>query len=214
MAANSLAEAVGLGTTFLLGQAVVPALADASGAIAILGGAIAAVALGTLLEGVVVGWAQERVLRSRVTRLGPHAWTLATATGAGAAWAMGMIPSTVISLTVADAPGGSVSEPGPLVQYALAIIVGLVTGPVLGLAQWVVLRREVKDAVRWLWANAVAWGVGMPLIFVGMDYVPWEASAMARAAAIYAVCAAVGLVVGAIHGRVLVRLMREVSAGA
>lgn len=49
----------------------------------------------------------------------------------------------------------------------------------------------------------------MPLIFLGMDYVPWTGHPMAKFAAIYGVCGASGLVVGAIHGRVLVRLLRE-----
>ena len=47
--ANGLAEAGGLGTTFELGQAVAPALEQIRGLTAILGSALAAVALGTLL---------------------------------------------------------------------------------------------------------------------------------------------------------------------
>lgn len=104
-------------------------------------------------------------------------------------------------------------EPAPLVQYGLAVLLGLLTGPILGLAQWAVLRRAIaQHAGRWLWANAAAWAVGMPLIFLGMDFVPWDGGRMAMAAAIYAVCAATGVVVGAIHGRVLVTLTRPVSA--
>lgn len=99
-------------------------------------------------------------------------------------------------------------------QYPLAAALGLVTGPVLGLAQWIVLRRYVERAGRWLWANALAWGVGMPVIFLGMDRVPWNGQAAAVIAAIYAVCAVTGIVVGAIHGLFLVRLIRSPIAGA
>jgi hypothetical protein len=208
VAANALAEAAGLGTTFVLGQAVAPTLAQSSGVAAIAGTALVAVLLGTLLEGVVVGVAQERVLRTRV-RLETGAWTRATAAGAGAAWVLGMIPSTVLSLAAGDAPGSAVAGPGPLIQYGLAVLMGLVTGPILGIAQWVVLRRAVAPAGRWLWANAVAWAVGMPLIFLGMDFVPWDGAPAARVAAIYLVCAAAGLAVGAIHGRVLVAILRR-----
>lgn len=206
--ANGLAEAGGLGTTFVLGQAVAPIMEQMRGVTAILGGALAAVALGTLLEGVLVGMAQERVLTTRVG-LRPKVWTIATAIGAGAAWALGMVPSTAMSLTATAAPGGVVSEPGALVQYSLAVGMGLVTGPVLGIAQWAVLRGAVRNAANWLWANAVAWGVGMPLIFLGMDRVPWTGHPAARMAAIYAVCAVTGLAVGAVHGRFLVRLLRR-----
>src|SRR3990172_3322166 len=37
-----------------------------------------------------------------------------------------------------------------LVQYPLAAALGLVTGPILGLAQWFVLRRYVAHARPWL----------------------------------------------------------------
>ena len=96
----------------------------------------------------------------------------------------------------------------PWVQYPLAAALGLVTGPILGLAQWIVLRRYVAHAGRWLWANALAWGVGMPVIFLGMDRVPWNSQAFAIIATIYAVCAVTGMAVGAIHGRILLRLVQ------
>ena len=92
-------------------------------------------------------------------------------------------------------------------QYSLAALLGLVTGPVLGVAQWVVLRRVVRRAQHWLWANAAAWGLGMPLIFLGMDLVPWGGSPPVIIAAIYVVCAATGAAVGAVHGLVLMRLL-------
>lgn len=99
------------------------------------------------------------------------------------------------------------AEPPVWAQYALAALLGLLVGPVLGLAQWTVLRAHVNRAKRWLWANALAWAAGMAIIFIGMDRVPWQGSFAARALALYAVSAAAGLVVGAIHGRVLVGLL-------
>ena len=61
--ANGLGEMLGLGTTFVLGGALAPSLARVSGVADTLGTAVAAIALGVVLEGVVVGWAQARVLR-------------------------------------------------------------------------------------------------------------------------------------------------------
>jgi hypothetical protein len=206
--ANAWAEAAGLGTTFALGRLMGPLLERVTGTFAIIGTALIAVVLGTLLEGVLVGLAQERVLRQRLDRLRPRAWMRATAIGAGLAWALGMIPSTVIALLSQDSTGSPPPEPGAVIQYGLAAGLGLVAGPVLGLAQWVVLRRLVQRAGLWLWANAMAWAVGMPLIFLGMDFVPWNGYPAAMFLAIYAVCGGTGLVVGAIHGRFLMRLVR------
>jgi hypothetical protein len=204
--ANGWAEAVGLGTTFVIGTSLAPWLNGMSGVRWIVAGAVAAILLGILLEGVVVGVAQETVLRSHILKLPRGAWTIATAVGAGLAWSLGMLPSTVMALTQApsDAP---VPEPGPAVQYLLACALGAVTGPVLAAAQWTVLRRHVRRATRWLLANSVAWAVGMLLVFLGMEYVPWGAHVALVSTAIYAVCGTSGLAVGAVHGWVLVRLV-------
>lgn len=204
IAANGWAEAAGLGTTFLLARMLAPGL-EGGTVLAILAGALAAVLLGTVLEGVVVGVAQASVLAARASALTGR-WVAATAIGAGLAWLLGMVPATVMALgsTGAAMPA---PEPPPLVQYGLASVLGLVAGPVLGLAQWTVLRRIADRPARWLGANALAWAVGMPLIFAGMDVIPWEASPVLVIAAIYAVCGVAGLAVGAIHGLVLVRIL-------
>jgi hypothetical protein len=206
--ANGWAEAVGLGTTFALGRLMAPSLERVTGALAILGTALIAITLGTLLEGILVGFAQERVLCDRLAPLQPRSWTKATAIGAGLAWTLGMIPSTLMAFPSPDsAASAPPAEPSAILQYGLAALLGLVAGPVLGLAQWFVLRRLVQRAGLWLWANAVAWAVGMPLIFLGMDFVPWNGPPAAMFLAIYAVCGAAGLVVGAIHGRFLLALI-------
>jgi hypothetical protein len=94
------------------------------------------------------------------------------------------------------------------VQYGLALLLGAVTGPVLGLGQWLVLRRYVARAGRWIVANAVAWALGMVVIFLGMDQVPWWRGGLQVVLGVYLVCGAAGLVVGAIHGWILRDLLR------
>lgn len=208
IAANTGAEAAGLGTTFLLGRLVAPHLDAAPGVLTVVIGAALAVVLGMLLEGVVVGAAQEWVLRPALPTLQPGRWIRATAIGAGIAWLVGMIPSTVLTLRSPAFDAAPPTEPAPLIQYGLGVGMGLVTGPILGVAQWTVLRRMVPAAHRWLWANALAWGVGLPVIFVGMDRVAWTGPAATMALGIYATCAVAGTVVGAIHGLVLRALVR------
>ena len=200
--ANGWAEAIGLGTTLLIGRSLASWLVS-PGPTDIVLGAAAAVVLGTLLEGVLVGAAQERVLRPVMARLRPGAWTAATALGAGAAWLVGMAPSTVLGLTTSSGQSAAPTEPPVSVQYALALLLGLVTGPILGSAQALVLRRHARRASRWLWANATAWALGMPVIFLGMDLVPWSRGGVAVALVIYAVCGLTGILVGVVHGRIL-----------
>jgi hypothetical protein len=118
-----------------------------------------------------------------------------------------MLPSTVLGLMAPSGGAAAPAEPSPLLQYSLAVALGLIAGPILGFAQWLALRRQIRHAGRWLWANAAAWAVGMPLIFLGMDLVPWSGGGVAVAATIYLVTGAAGVVVGAIHGLVLLRLL-------
>lgn len=212
--ANGWAEAAGLGTTFALGVVVGPRLEQPGDGWTVLATALLAVLLGTVLEGAVVGIAQERALRPYCPGLRRGAWVIATSVGAGLAWVVGMVPSTVMALATDGSEQAAPPDLSAALQYALAAGLGLVTGPILGVAQWVVLRRLVPGASRWLWANAAAWAVGMPLIFVGMDLVPWEGSVPERLISVYAVCGVTGLAVGAIHGLALLGLFRRVSREA
>jgi hypothetical protein len=123
-----------------------------------------------------------------------------------------MIPSTVLSLVAPSEGTIPSTEPPVVMQYSLAMVLGLVAGPILGSIQSLVLRRHTSRAGPWLWANAAAWAVGLPVIFLGMDLVPWSRGGMAAGAAIYAVCGAAGLLVGAIHGRVMLRLLSLTAA--
>lgn len=94
--ANGWAEAAGLGTTLALGWRIAPLVEGATGVATVLAAALAAVLTGTLLEGVVVGGAQGGVLYRRLPSLPVRSWIIASAVGAGIAWVLGMIPSTIM----------------------------------------------------------------------------------------------------------------------
>ena len=117
-----------------------------------------------------------------------------------------------MALSSSESTSRSSAEPTLLVTILLAAGLGLMAGPILGIAQWTVLRPLVQRAGRWLWANALVWAVGMPLIFLGMDLVPWTGQPLIAALGIYVVCAIAGAVVGVIHGSILVQLLRGVSS--
>jgi hypothetical protein len=170
-----------------------------------------AVALGTLLEGGLVGFAQGRVIRRYTPDVSVARWTGATAIGAALAWILGMVPSTAIALLQEDTvtTAAPATEPTAIVQYTLAAVLGVVLGVVLAGPQMIVLRQVTSRPKRWLGANALAWGIGMPLIFVGMDLLPWGGSMLVIAAGATAVCFAVGAVVGAVHGLFLRRMLED-----
>ena len=84
---------------------------------------------------------------------------------------------------------------------------GLVLGPFLGVPQMFVLRRHAPRAGWWVVANALAWAIGMPIVFLGAGAVPHETSAAAAIVIVGVSCLAAGVTVGAVHGLVLVRML-------
>jgi hypothetical protein len=203
--ANAWAEAAGLGTTLLVGRAVAPLLDRVSSVAAVLIGAMTAVLLGTLLEGTLLGAVQARLLRQALPNLAVRRWTHATMLGAAIAWSLGMVPSTLAALSTGSEPQTASTEPPVLVQYGLAAALGLITGPILGAAQYRVLRGYVHRPGWWL---AAGWALGMVLIFIGMDLVPWKRGGLLVAASVYTACGVAGAGVGMVHGRMLLQLLK------
>jgi hypothetical protein len=204
VAANAGAEGIGLGVSALVAGVVLVWTPWP------LPAALAAMLAAGAFEGLVVGAAQWRLLRRPLPRLTAGAWVGATVAGAVVAWTLGMLPSTLMEMD-AGGQGPPVSD---ALQLALAAGLGLVLGPVLGVPQWLVLRRYVPGAGWWVGANAAAWAAGMPLVFVVAGSVPAGLPALAVAGLVLATLVAAGAVVGAIHGAVLVRLLRRLETVA
>ena len=195
-----LAAAVAIGMILTIGEPKSLAVAVMMAGVMIAAGAC---------EGVIVGLAQWRVLRRRLPRVPRRDWVLATAMGALVAWALGMAPSTLAVLNQ-DA-GAPPLEPSDWLVYSLAAAMGAALGIVLGIPQWRVLRRHVQRAHWWVWANAAAWLVGMPLVFLGAGASPVGASPWGIAATIALTIAAAGAAAGAVHGAALLWLLDSQS---
>jgi hypothetical protein len=203
--ANAWAEVVGLGISGAAAALVLPRTSGTTPSV--VGGAVLIVLVAGLVEGGTVGWAQHRVLRAALPGLTLRRWVGATVLGSLVAWTLGMLPSTALGMADVGSVEMSATEPPLTLQLLFAAALGLVAGPILGGAQAVVLRDHVTGAWRWLPANAAAWAVGMPLVFLVAGGVP-PASHPALVVAVIAVTlAVVGAVVGAIHGAVLIRML-------
>jgi len=209
VAANAVAELAGLGAVATVGFLLFQQLADPQTWQQAVLVASAFVALGAF-EGLVVGVAQASVLRRLLPSV--QGWVGATVVGAMVAWAVGMLPSTVMSVVGSPA---SAPPPEPPLWLVLLFAAGLgaVAGPVLAAFQWRSLRRSLPSGA-WVWlpANAAAWSLGMPLIFLGAqanELTPSPAL-MALIVALALLCA--GAAVGAVHGWFLLRLVRRTTA--
>jgi hypothetical protein len=195
---------LGLGPVAFVGILLVRVFSEGGGAEALFG-----LGLFTLLgayEGAIVGLAQWIVLRRRLPEISRRSWIWATVAGATAAWLLGMLPSTIMSLIGND--GGTMPEPEGAGVYAMATGMGLLLGTILAAPQWRVLRRHIRGAGWWLAANSAAWAAAMPLIFLAAALPLLQDGLLPLLIFAAAVIATAGALAGAIHGAVLVRLTR------
>jgi hypothetical protein len=169
--------------------------------------AVVVVVGSTLLEGTAVGVLQGLVLRRALPTLRLTSWWGATAIGALIAWSLGMIPSTLMALAE-DATAAPPPVMSDVLMYGLAAVMGLVLGPILALPQWWVLRRHVNGAGLWIIANAIAWAWGMIIIFAAMGAIPETGVNPTTILIILGGLTAAGAMVGAIHGYVLITLLK------
>jgi hypothetical protein len=203
--ANALAELVGLGTVALLVMLLTPRLESG------LTFGIALMLFASVsVEGLCVGAAQWWVLREQLS-LKAFPWIGMTVLGGTVAWLIGMIAGSTLSF---EAETTAVTEPGLIMTLLLSGLMGLGLGVMLGTAQWLVLKNYVKRAVWWIPANAVAWLVGMVIIFASIDFLMLLSSPLLIALSSGLALLLTGAGVGAIHGGVLDRLLHASAASA
>lgn len=203
--ANALGELVGLGTVAIVGFLLFRHAGEPSSIQQALAFVAAFVLLGAF-EGVVIGLAQRQVLRSLMPSV--RGWVMATVVGAMIAWAIGMLPSTVAGLLAQGAtPTNGPPEPPLILVLLLAAGLGAIAGPLLAAFQWLSLRKVVhRKAWLWLPANAAAWALGMPAIFLGAQVNELTSSTAAIVTTVALAIFTAGATVGAVHGIVLLGL--------
>jgi hypothetical protein len=199
----------GLGLTLAVGASVIVRLGDQEPMKMVLLSFVVAVASGAI-EATLVGLAQWWAMHPWFPGITRRAWWLATLIGALVAYVLGYLPSTLMDIGEQSSPTQTpMAEPEQWIVLLLAGGLGVVGGAVLSFAQYLTMRRRVRRAGVWIPANMLAWMFGMPLIFWGIDTAQrlnglfWQLLWMAG------VLLLAGLVVGAIHGAFLVRLVEQ-----
>ncbi len=206
--ANGLGEMLGLGLTLAVGAAVISRLSSSNTVTGILLSFGVAVVSG-VIEATLVGLFQWWAMHPWVAAVRRSAWWLATLAGALLAYMLGYLPSTIMSLgEAATQTATTVKEPPQWVVLLLAAGLGAAGGAVLSFAQWLVLRKAVTGASIWIPANMLAWLVGMPVIFWGIDSIQKLSNLSAILLSMGVILLITGLVVGAIHGAFLVRIVK------
>lgn len=164
------------------------------------GASMALLVLAGVGEGTVLGWAQSRMLRRELPELRTGDWIRATAAGAAVAWSIGMLPSTL---------SAQLLDLWPPLLAGLGVVAGVALLATIGVAQWLVLRRHVDGSGVWVLANAVAWVVGLAVVFAAIAIAPSDAAVVI---AVFGVVGGLGmgLTVALVTGLFLVRLLDRV----
>jgi hypothetical protein len=154
-----------------------------------------------VVEGAVLGAAQCLVLRRIIPRLSAAEWIGPTALAAGFAWAIALVAVHY------GEPLGTLPIAALL---PLAAVAGMGVLLSLGIGQWLVLRRHVDGAFRWVWANAVAWCAGL-IVFAAFTTPLWQPG---QSTVLVALIGALGgllmaATMAAITGAALVRVLYQ-----
>ena len=207
VAANALGEMLGLGLTFAVGVLAMSRLGNQPGAGIVLAAFLISVASGAI-EATLVGLAQWWAMHPWFPTITRRVWWLATLVGALVAYVLGYLPSTVMSLGEQAAESPAV-EPPQWIVLLLAAGLGAVGGAVLSFAQWLAMRKKLERAGWWIPANMLAWLVGMPIVFWGIDAAQKGQPLFQSVLLLASVLFLTGTVVGAIHGAFLIRLKEK-----
>lgn len=211
VAANAISEMLGLGATFAVTALALTQLTGGGAAVALTAYALE-VGAGAI-EATLVGLAQWWAMRPWFPQITRKTWWLGTLGGALAAYVLGFLPSTIMGLmedsAQAQGQAAAMQEPPMVVVLLLAAGMGLVAGAMLSFAQWLVLRKSVRGAGTWIPANMLAWMLGMPLVFWGIDAAQKGQPLYQSILIMVGVLLAMGAVVGAVHGWFLTRIAEK-----
>jgi hypothetical protein len=210
VAANALSEATGLSLTLGLTGLIISRLESINGVSGILLAFGAAVVAG-VIEATLVGFAQWWAMHPWLPSIRRNQWWLGTLGGALLAYILGYLPPTIIDLGAQVTGEAPIAEPPQIIVLLLAAGLGFVAGAVLSWAQWLVLRHHVERAGWWVPANMLAWMIAMPIIFWAVDLAYKMQTGWVIILFALAILLAVGALVGAIHGAVLVWLVGKQS---
>jgi hypothetical protein len=198
---NALGLAISVAPVF-----IAPIVNEALGATA---ASVLTLLLGILIA-ILVGMLQWLVLRRYVRWAGP--WWLATSAG----WIAGSFLASYAAFAVLGTRPSSLS---------FTAVTAPVNAAVVGILQWLVLRRHVRRAGWWVFASIAAWAIGnQTAIFIWFYVMMFtvgvvsslirDPSSLALLALSVTYPAVIGAIAGSITGIVLVWLLRHPHSDA
>jgi hypothetical protein len=198
--ATTLGELVGFAGPVAAGLAAFAATGDSR-----VGALVQAVAsvLGGAFEGASIGWFQSGALAAHGLPVPRRRFAAATAAAAAFAWAVGLVPPTLLAW-------GVQASPLWILPWGLAALLALCA---MGWVQARVLRRFGWQSWRWTAVTALAWVAGVAVPVTTLVLLPDGATSAVRGIAAVGSGVAMGAVVGLVSAPEARRqLQRSVAA--
>jgi hypothetical protein len=133
-------------------------------------------------------------------------------------WVLATVIAQIISLGVLIAAHTILQLTASPNLYGILLLAGVLQGSILGLAQWLVLRRYIRNVGGWLIATIVgallAWGVGslvdvLMTLFIALSPKVAGAKTIALLEGVFLLGAGVGTIIGFTQWIVLERHIRQ-----
>lgn len=155
--------------------------------------------------GVAMGTAQWLVLRRHLQSIGK--WIPATATSSSLAgsvkWVQTMLMDAIFFKAIGrleDIGWGVIS---PLIGIGIGMVFEGLAGLAIGVAQWLVLRKQLRAAKNWIWISVLGWVAGLLV----MGVIGWALGEPDDETMFWIISTMGGIVPGAITGAGLVWLL-------
>lgn len=115
------------------------------------------------VEGCILGIIQAVPLLKAFPLVSKLNWTILTGTGGAIAWGIGTLAGPVIS----EKYFTSIS----FVSVLVAISMLVVLAGILGIAQWIELKKHFADSWKWIVYTIIGWGIGLSISFTGTSII-------------------------------------------
>lgn len=127
-------------------------------------------------EGLILGGLQAIGIRWFIPDISMKRWILATVLVGLLGWGIGTFFPLFLAPEASST--GSVYEPSLFIIALFASVFGLLVGAVFGGVQSMAFPKNVEKRSSWIWANAIGWAIGLPLIYtgaqIGADFSNWS----------------------------------------
>jgi len=160
----SLGELFGIGAAAVISRLlVIEYLHTSSGVSTALTTVVLIIAGAT--EGVIIGYIQWRSLSKLISDFKPKPWMAATTAGAIAGWVFILPPSVMIIFFFSNF--FSVVNQNAVF---LTLLAGTAFGGVIGMAQYVLIRKYFYNAMIWILANTIGWSLSFLLVYFSISF--------------------------------------------